>query len=421
MGAHPDKDNFKSPKRVSFQGLEKDVQPLPLKSALRKRHSFVQEESPAHEEQTTSSPEHYPAFPPADSGISTSSQNLFTHHTGPEGIQSDPKAAQYHPSFIPASPFQPRQLQPWQLGYNQQTAQCQTVIPYLPTTYQVNMSQYALAPANTGVHFQPQVGDTSTGPELHYYTPRHDGQLGLQVPVQQATQYMVSPPYTPNTSMMPQPVVGMQYPLHNQISYQVPYQSQYQMDYQTQYQTGAHQAWGQQQMQTFASATGMPVPMQQFPAAAPPGYIVQQPVQQPFQQQPVMQPVLVQAQPVPGQPMMMAQPQPAYGPGATVIVAGNAPVAPMPAAPGAIHPEPALGIGLTAAEVAANNEQIAYENNMDEAQDFKPADDDPSRMYRCREVDGTWTLRNRFTVDNLGDCRWYMTDDGVFYAVRMQS
>ncbi|KAA8630565.1 hypothetical protein SMACR_06456 [Sordaria macrospora] len=358
MGAHPDKDNFKSPKRVSFQGLEKDVQPLPLKSALRKRHSFVQEESPAHEEQTTSSPEHYPAFPPADSGISTSSQNLFTHHTGPEGIQSDPKAAQYHPSFIPASPFQPRQLQPWQLGYNQQTAQCQTVIPYLPTTYQVNMSQYALAPANTGVHFQPQVGDTSTGPELHYYTPRHDGQLGLQVPVQQATQYM---------------------------------------------------------------ATGMPVPMQQFPAAAPPGYIVQQPVQQPFQQQPVMQPVLVQAQPVPGQPMMMAQPQPAYGPGATVIVAGNAPVAPMPAAPGAIHPEPALGIGLTAAEVAANNEQIAYENNMDEAQDFKPADDDPSRMYRCREVDGTWTLRNRFTVDNLGDCRWYMTDDGVFYAVRMQS
>lgn len=253
MGAHPDKDNFKSPKRVSFQGLEKDVQPLPLKSALRKRHSFVQEESPAHEEQTTSSPEHYPAFPPADSGVSTSSQNLFTHHTGPEGIQSDPKAAQYHPSFIPASPFQPRQLQPWQLGYNQQTAQCQTVIPYLPTTYQVNMSQYALAPANTGVHFQPQVGDTSTGPELHYYTPRHDGQLGLQVPVQQATQYMVSPPYTPNTSMMPQPVVGMQYPLHNQISYQVPYQSQYQMDYQTQYQTGAHQAWGQQQMQTFAS------------------------------------------------------------------------------------------------------------------------------------------------------------------------
>ncbi|KAK1777582.1 hypothetical protein QBC45DRAFT_434097 [Copromyces sp. CBS 386.78] len=29
-------------------------------------------------------------------------------------------------------------------------------------------------------------------PELHYYTPRHDGQLGLQVPVQQAAQYMVS-------------------------------------------------------------------------------------------------------------------------------------------------------------------------------------------------------------------------------------
>lgn len=259
MGAHPDKDNFKSPKRVSFQGLDKDVQPLPLKSALRKRHSFVQEESLAQEEQATSSPEHCPAFLSVNPGVSTSSQNLFTHHTGPEGIQTDPKAAQHHPSFIPASPFQPQQLQPWQLGYNQRTAQCQTLIPYLPTTYQVNMSQYALAPANTGVHFQPQVGDTSTGPELHYYTPRHDGQLGLQMPVQQAAQYMVSPTnYSPHPGML-QPVVGMQRPY--QVPYQAPYQapvsyqSYYQMDYYAQYQAGPYPArpWGQQQMQNFAS------------------------------------------------------------------------------------------------------------------------------------------------------------------------
>ncbi|KAK0621316.1 hypothetical protein B0T17DRAFT_494270 [Bombardia bombarda] len=91
----------------------------------------------------------------------------------------------------------------------------------------------------------------------------------------------------------------------------------------------------------------------------------------------------------------------------------------MPMQPG-VHPEPALGVGLTAGEVAVLNEQIAYDNKVDEPQDFLPSDPDPSRMYKVRELDGQWTLRNRFTIENLGDCRWYITDDGVFYAIRIQ-
>lgn len=70
-------------------------------------------------------------------------------------------------------------------------------------------------------------------------------------------------------------------------------------------------------------------------------------------------------------------------------------------------------------EVAMEQAQFAYSNGLFEPQDFKPADDDPSRYYPVREVDGNWTQRNRFTIDNLGDCRWYVTNEGYFYAVRL--
>jgi hypothetical protein len=59
---------------------------------------------------------------------------------------------------------------------------------------------------------------------------------------------------------------------------------------------------------------------------------------------------------------------------------------------------------------------------MNNKQEMKPADDDPIRMYWCREQDGTWTQRNRLTIDSgdIGDCRWYV-HEGVFYAVRLPS
>lgn len=71
------------------------------------------------------------------------------------------------------------------------------------------------------------------------------------------------------------------------------------------------------------------------------------------------------------------------------------------------------------AEAHMLNEHAAVHSEIDEPQDFRPADNNPSRMYRVCEVDGTWTIRSRFTIDSLGDSRWYITDEGVFYAVRM--
>lgn len=77
------------------------------------------------------------------------------------------------------------------------------------------------------------------------------------------------------------------------------------------------------------------------------------------------------------------------------------------------------GLGRTPGEETVRQLQFAHANKLFEPQEFKPSDDDPSRFYYVREVDGNWTQRNRFTIDHLGDCRWYVTDEGWFYAVRM--
>lgn len=77
-----------------------------------------------------------------------------------------------------------------------------------------------------------------------------------------------------------------------------------------------------------------------------------------------------------------------------------------------------MGIGRTAGEVAAEQAKMAEQDEVYQPQDFKPADDSPSRFYPVREVDGTWTQRSRFTIDNL-DCRWYLHQNGYFYAVRL--
>ena len=57
---------------------------------------------------------------------------------------------------------------------------------------------------------------------------------------------------------------------------------------------------------------------------------------------------------------------------------------------------------------------------MNDKQEMKPANDDPSKEYWVRELDGNWTQRNRMTIDSgdIGKCRWYAVD-GVFYAVRL--
>lgn len=141
---------------------------------------------------------------------------------------------------------------------------------------------------------------------------------------------------------------------------------------------------------------------------------------QPF----VPYPVYAQ-QPQAALPMMMPMAGGVGGgipPGQPVLVSGG----PAPMMPGtyphsmpAMHHDPALGIGQTAGEVAAG-----YMTNpeLNEPQDFKPADENPGRMYMVRQLDGQYIQMSRATIDSFGDkgARWYCTDDGVFYAVRLE-
>ena len=58
--------------------------------------------------------------------------------------------------------------------------------------------------------------------------------------------------------------------------------------------------------------------------------------------------------------------------------------------------------------------------NVNGKDEMVPADPDPFRMYWVRELDQTFTQRDRRTIDSgdIGDCRWYVKD-GKFYAVRL--
>jgi hypothetical protein len=78
-------------------------------------------------------------------------------------------------------------------------------------------------------------------------------------------------------------------------------------------------------------------------------------------------------------------------------------------------------VGLTGPELIAQQMATAQGLEMNKKQEMKPADDDPMRMYWVRELDGTYTQRNRLTLDSgdIGQVRWYVNGDGVFYAVRL--
>ncbi|KAG7290622.1 hypothetical protein NEMBOFW57_000625 [Staphylotrichum longicolle] len=98
---------------------------------------------------------------------------------------------------------------------------------------------------------------------------------------------------------------------------------------------------------------------------------------------------------------------------------GVAPVsAPMNPIVPPVHVEPAMGVGLTPNETMAQNIRIAQNNKAYEPQDFKPADPDPYRMYWFRELNNHWAVFPRRQIDRL-NARWYRTDEGVFYAIRL--
>ncbi|TGO62367.1 hypothetical protein BCON_0020g00400 [Botryotinia convoluta] len=69
-------------------------------------------------------------------------------------------------------------------------------------------------------------------------------------------------------------------------------------------------------------------------------------------------------------------------------------------------PQPAMGTyGATGSEIQLQQMQIPEASKK---QDMKPSDDDPFRMYWVRELDDTWTQRNRMTIDSgdIGEIRF---------------
>jgi hypothetical protein len=148
-----------------------------------------------------------------------------------------------------------------------------------------------------------------------------------------------------------------------------------------------------------------PLPVGVAPITAPVNPIV-------MQAAPISQPMMIQNQAVPGGPPVMLP-----GPARPIHMPGNAIMAGLPAQP-PVHVEPALGVGLTPNETAAQNIRIAQNNKAYEPQNFKPADPDPYRLYWFRELNGHWAVFPRRQIDRL-NARWYRTDEGVFYAVRL--
>ncbi|KAG6236208.1 hypothetical protein E4U25_003982 [Claviceps purpurea] len=231
-----------------------------------------------------------------------------------------------------------------------------------------NMADYQnCAAPHTGVNFQPPVPDTTYGPIQHLYVPRFDGSF----------QVGYSSPFVPTVAV-----------------------------------AAAAPAYGH-------------VPGQQ-------AYAISQPSYMPM---PGSQPVMVNGQVympavqgMPGQqhmmaatanPMMAAAAMPP-GPSMPMGVHAGVPMTYMQGNPTSSNAIPDVsGIGKTPHEEAVRQLEFAFSNRLFEPQDFKPADDDPSRFYYVREVDGNWTQRNRFTIDHMGDSRWYVTDEGWFYAVRL--
>ncbi|KAH6624822.1 hypothetical protein B0J18DRAFT_191868 [Chaetomium sp. MPI-SDFR-AT-0129] len=236
-----------------------------------------------------------------------------------------------------------------------------------------------------GTYYYPGVPSTELGPMVHRYVPRHDvpGHPGLFFAGSQMQGGFMA-----NGTMHMQ--AGITAPISPVIIHQ------------------QHPTAQPMMIQNHSIPGGPPLmlPATNYQAINPaavigtqaiptiPGIVHPLPHQQQQQQQRIHHQVHVQPSVV-----------------AAAVAAG------LPAQP-PIHIEPVSGIGLTPGETAAQNVRIAQGNKAYEPQDFKPADPDPYRLYWFRELNGHWAVFPRRQIDRL-DARWFRTDEGVFYAVRV--
>ncbi|PNY25803.1 Uncharacterized protein TCAP_04264 [Tolypocladium capitatum] len=275
------------------------------------------------------------------------------------------------------------------------------------------MASYSNAgPPPTGVNFQPPVPDSTFGPIPHVYVPRfdaggppvqgvpfHGAQVGLPVPPVHLVPVVAA-------------VAAAEMPAATAAAFSVLVPKTHYLNGYT-YHASALQPGG------------IPFGQQGYVVAPQPGvlprhHIVQQPQPVMINGQayyPVQAPspaaaVAGGAQLFPGgcQPMMVQG-------GMNAAAAFNGPVPIIAGGPTSAGPE-VSGLGRTPNEEMVRQAEFAYQNKLFEPQDFKPSDDDPSRFYYCREQDGNWTQRSRYTIDRMA-VRWYVTDEGWFYAVRL--
>ncbi|RKK15341.1 hypothetical protein BFJ68_g156 [Fusarium oxysporum] len=353
----------------------------------------------APEEKGSNQPTNFPAL-----GLGPNAQPQW--HISADPTQS--LAQQVPTGFVSPTPQQHQFLSPQfhpapfiNAGQNQLTPSPITYIgigPQSPAVNTANMGDYQnTAPPVHGMNFQPPVPDTTFGPMQHVYVPRFDNGLA-GVPVGGYAGVQVCAPsfsYVAPTAPLLSPV-----PMTTPACTTVVVPKTFYLNGYTYYQP----------------AIGGMAPQPTVQGS----YVVQQ--QPYYYQQPNMgqQPVLIashqpqqfmpQVQQVAGVPSVGVAGGAAV-PGTVPVFAGNV--------PGGQHVPDVTGVGRTAGEEQLRQIQFAHANKMYEPQDFKPADDDPSRFYYVREVDGNWTQRNRFTIDHMGDSRWYVTDEGWFYAVRL--
>ncbi|KAI0024713.1 hypothetical protein F4780DRAFT_550975 [Xylariomycetidae sp. FL0641] len=241
-------------------------------------------------------------------------------------------------------------------------------------------------------HFQPPVPDTTNGPIEHLYVPRKDPPH-VEWAMDQGIPLNQIPGVQPGYSGYPGYQPGFQ-PGHP--------------GFYPGYQPGFHGAPNAYHQAGMATA----------PMAMPQG-------QMPYYGQPPMTAgghchhgcAAAPGAPGGGPPMwpgqVGGQPGPAPPMGYSMVTGNGGPPAPGPVTPG---PPDVMGVGKTRFELRSELAAAAVFNGCNEPQDIKPADDDPSRMYWCKELDGNWTQRNRVAIDKMENWRWYVMPNGVFYA-----
>ncbi|KAI1417843.1 hypothetical protein F5Y13DRAFT_185172 [Hypoxylon sp. FL1857] len=257
---------------------------------------------------------------------------------------------------------------------------------------------------NQGQHFQPPVPDTTYGAIPHTYTPRFDNPaVGGQYVTIEGQVYRVVGNSTPGGAPVQYVPFQQVSTIHTQGSSSVPPVFQAVPCY------VAQQA-SSQPVYYYVNASLIRTLSKVAAAGGANPILMQQGTQQPvYVQAQAGLPGLVAPAPVANQPgafPAMVAPQ--------VIGGASMPGAwPVSAAPDV------MGIGKTGTEIQIEQYHTALNTKALEGQDIAPGDPDPSRMYYTRELDGEWTLRNRYTIDHMDDCRWYVMPGGIFYAVRL--